>query len=232
MPSRIRRRTLLAGLAAVPAAGLLGCDRSDRTAAGPISTVGTLTFANRLRIPPLTGGVLRDGIRTFTLTAAAGSAEFLPGLSTPTWAYSDGRFPATFLGPTLRARRGERVRVDVDNSLARDHCPLARHAPSRRSTAGRTRPSRPAAPGHPEWTVDQPAATLWYHPHPHGDTAGQVDPGLAGMFLVRDHDDAAGSPRAYGVDDIPVIMQDRLLEPMARSTRTSSPPTACSATRS
>jgi len=48
-------------------------------------------------------------------------------------------------------------------------------------------PHQPIAPGatwSPEWTVDQPAATLWYHPHPHGSTASHVYRGLAGLFIT------------------------------------------------
>ena len=30
------------------------------------------------------------------------------------------------------------------------------------------------------WTVDQPASTLWYHPHLHGSSAMQVGSGMAG----------------------------------------------------
>jgi hypothetical protein len=41
MSACIKRRTLLAGLAAMPALGLVGCG-FDRTTAGPISTVDTL----------------------------------------------------------------------------------------------------------------------------------------------------------------------------------------------
>ena len=47
MSARLSRRTLLAGLAAMPTLALVGCD-DDRTTAGPISTAGTLDFANRL----------------------------------------------------------------------------------------------------------------------------------------------------------------------------------------
>jgi FtsP/CotA-like multicopper oxidase with cupredoxin domain len=60
------------------------------------------------------------------------------------------------------------------------------------------------------WTIDQPAATLWYHPHPHGQTETHVYRGLAGMFILDD--DSASTkalPRTYGIDDLPVIVQDR-----------------------
>ena len=52
-------------------------------------------------------------------------------------------------------------------------------------------PHQPIAPGttwSPSWTVDQPAATLWFHPHLHGATAEHVYRGAAGMFIVDDPD--------------------------------------------
>jgi blue copper oxidase len=58
--------------------------------------------------------------------------------------------------------------------------------------------------------IDQSAATLWFHPHPHGDTARQIYTGLAGMLIVDDGSDARlGLPRTLGVDDLPLILQDR-----------------------
>lgn len=79
----------------------------------------------------------------------------------------------------------------------------------------------------PTWTIRQQAASLWYHPHPHGRTASHLYRGIAGMFLVDD-DTAPGLrlPCTYGVDDIPLIVQDRRLpggvldpnEPMAGTT--------------
>lgn len=68
----------------------------------------------------------------------------------------------------------------------------------------------PGATWSPTWEVDQPAATLWYHPHLHGATAEHVYRGLAGMFLVDDPDAPGGGlPDRYGVDDFPVIVQDK-----------------------
>ncbi len=56
----------------------------------------------------------------------------------------------------------------------------------------------------------QPAATLWYHPHVHGSTAEQVYRGAAGLIIIEDDNSAAATlPSTYGVDDIPVIIQDR-----------------------
>ncbi|MBC5945271.1 multicopper oxidase domain-containing protein, partial [Bacillus pumilus] len=60
----------------------------------------------------------------------------------------------------------------------------------------------------PRWQIKQPAATLWYHPHPHGATEKHIYRGLAGLFLIDD-DTVDGLPRDYGIDDIPLIVQDR-----------------------
>src|SRR6516162_4071198 len=74
-------------------------------------------------------------------------------------------------------------------------------------------PQRIIQPGErwrPVLKIDQPAATLWFHPHPHGDTARQIYMGLAAMMIVDDGSDARlGLPRTFGVDDLPIILQDR-----------------------
>lgn len=68
----------------------------------------------------------------------------------------------------------------------------------------------PGGPWRPTWQINQPGATLWFHPHPHGKTEGQLDRGLTGLFIIDDpNSPAAGLPRTYGVDDIPLILQDR-----------------------
>lgn len=58
--------------------------------------------------------------------------------------------------------------------------------------------------------IDQPESTAWFHPHPHGDTARQVYSGLAGMVLLDDgSSERLALPRTYGVDDIPLLLQER-----------------------
>jgi FtsP/CotA-like multicopper oxidase with cupredoxin domain len=72
----------------------------------------------------------------------------------------------------------------------------------------------PGARWRPILRIDQPAATLWFHPHPHHDTARQIYMGLAGMIIVDDGTDARlGLPRTYGIDDLPLILQDRSFAP-------------------
>jgi FtsP/CotA-like multicopper oxidase with cupredoxin domain len=178
---------------------------SNATRATP-PAAGTLDFVNPLAIPEVAPSRLEDGVRVFELTAAESVSSFRPGVHTPTLGYN-----GSYLGPTLVAQRGEKVRVDVTNQLA-DSTTVhwhGMHLPAAMDGG----PHTPIAAGgtwHPGWTIDQPAATLWYHPHLHGRTREQVDAGLAGMFLVRDDAEAAlALPRDYGVDDFPVIVQDR-----------------------
>ena len=71
----------------------------------------------------------------------------------------------------------------------------------------------------PTFTILNRASTYWYHPHLHpvdnkqrnpNGTSGQVFRGLAGMIIVRDEDsERLILPNQYGVDDIPLIIQDK-----------------------
>ncbi|MCS5719949.1 multicopper oxidase domain-containing protein [Herbiconiux sp. CPCC 205763] len=202
---------LLAG-GAVLAIGLGGCGALGGIVpglldGGRVDTVGAVEFDRALAVPPLDEGRLdASGTRVFDLTAQTGTTEFQSGAQTPTWGFN-----SSYLGPTLVADRGEKVRVDVRNELPEAttvhwhgmHLPAA-------MDGGPHQPIAPDTTWSPTWTIDQPAATLWYHPHPHGRTEAHVARGLAGLFLVRDPEEAAlALPRNYGVDDIPLIVQDK-----------------------
>jgi FtsP/CotA-like multicopper oxidase with cupredoxin domain len=77
-------------------------------------------------------------------------------------------------------------------------------------------PHQPIAPNDSwtaSYTVNQPACTAWYHPHQMGKTAEQVYRGLAGIIIVEDDNSAVlGLPSDYGVDDIPLVLQDRAFD--------------------
>lgn len=176
----------------------------------PLDTVGEVDFDQALAVPPLADSRVDDqGRRVFSLTAQEGRSDLGESGSAETWGFNGAH-----LGPTLRASRGEQVRVEVDNELSETtsvhwhgmHLPAA-------MDGGPHQPVEPGQTWTPEWTVDQPAATLWYHPHPHGETADHVARGLAGMFILDDPvEQALDLPREYGVDDVPVIVQDVSLD--------------------
>jgi FtsP/CotA-like multicopper oxidase with cupredoxin domain len=118
---------------------------------------------------------------------------------------------ASYLGPVVRVRSGDTVPFRVENRLD-EETTLHWHGlwvPSH-VDGGPHNTIEPGAVWSPELTIRQPATTAWFHPHPHGSTARQVYSGLAGMMIVSDGADAdRGLPAAYGVDDLPVVLQDK-----------------------
>ncbi|MFG2621800.1 multicopper oxidase family protein [Streptomyces sp. NPDC048507] len=206
----MKRRDFL--VLAAAAAGAAGCDSASGGAGRPTappSDGGGGAFARPLRIPPLLEPVVdAAGAKVFTLTMQRGRTEFLAGRPAPTWGFN-----GSYLGPTLRASRGDRVALEVVNRLG-DETTVHWHG-MRVPAVMDGGPQRTIAPGatwSPHWTVEQPAATTWYHPHPHGYTAQHVYRGLAGLFLLDDPESRAlDLPKTYGVDDFPLIVQDKVI---------------------
>ncbi|MGW5919073.1 multicopper oxidase family protein [Nocardia fluminea] len=197
----VSRRGFLTGLALAPVAYAAGCSIRP-------SAPGSAAEATRpLPIPPLAASTLgADGVRRFTLRAQAGTTEMIQGTQTPTWGYS-----GSVLGPTVRARRDEKVAFTVVNDLPEPTSVHwhGMHLPAK-FDGGPHQMIAPGATWAPTWTVRQQAATLWYHPHPHGATEKHVHRGLSGFFLIDDDaSDALDLPKDYGVDDIPLVIQDR-----------------------
>jgi FtsP/CotA-like multicopper oxidase with cupredoxin domain len=175
------------------------------------STVGQLDFARTLAIPPLAEPRIDgDGRKVLDLELRAGETEILPGTTTETWGAN-----GPLLAPTLRASRGDEVMPRVANGLGEETTTIHWHGMHLPAVADGG-PHQTIAPGEtwsPTWTIDQPAATLWYHPHPHPETEDQVYRGLVGMFILDDPEaEALALPDDYGVDDIPLILQDKSFE--------------------
>jgi FtsP/CotA-like multicopper oxidase with cupredoxin domain len=174
------------------------------------STVGELEFANRLAIPPLAEHrVDEDGRKVFDLELQAGETELLPGTETETWGAN-----GPHLAPTVRASRGDTVMPRVANRLGEETTTIHWHGMHLPAAAdgGPHQTIEPGATWSPEWTIDQPATTLWYHPHPNEETEDHVYRGLVGMFILDDPAaDEPALPDDYGDDDIPLIIQDKKL---------------------
>jgi FtsP/CotA-like multicopper oxidase with cupredoxin domain len=156
------------------------------------------------------------------MTASPAMAQLLPGRPTSTWAYTarvlagdpsavtpiaDG-----YLGPIVRARRGQDLRVRFVNGLAEPsivHWHGLHVSPDMdghpRDVVG------PGAAYDYEFPIADRAGTYWFHPHPHGRTGIQVYNGLAGLLLVSDdEEDAARLPA--GDYDVPLVIQDRTFD--------------------
>lgn len=197
-------------------------DLSRRCALFGAAAVGTVTA---LRVPgalaleaarpalPIPPQVRADARGEIAFSAGAGEVGFLPGRLTATYGYN-----GPFLGPALRLRRGQTVTIDFANHLP-DPTTVHWHGliiPGD-VDGGPHRPVEPGGRWRPTLTIDQPAATLWFHPHFYPTTAAEVIKGLAGLLIVDDDDtDRLRLPSTWGVDDIPLIIQDRRFRPDAQ----------------
>ncbi|KAB2898524.1 MAG: multicopper oxidase domain-containing protein, partial [Kofleriaceae bacterium] len=156
-------------------------------------------------VPPLDEGELVDGVRVFRLRLETGSVEWVSGFPTATYGAN-----GAFLGPSLHFRRGERVRIEVTNALEVTTT-LHWHGmevPSA-SDGGPYQTIAAGATWVAELDVTQRAMTAWYHPHQMHETARHVYMGIAGVIVVDDDAQAVELPSTYGVDDLPLVIQDR-----------------------
>jgi FtsP/CotA-like multicopper oxidase with cupredoxin domain len=165
-----------------------------------------LVMQNELIVPPLLEPQVVGEEKVFVLSAEHGETIFLEGKSTNTVGYN-----GTYLGPTLRAHKGDHVRIVITNNLSQPTTAHwhGMHLPAIMDGG----PHQQIAPGEiwePQWTIENEAATLWYHPHVIEQTGAQVYSGLAGLFIIDDENsDSLSLPKEYGVDDVPLIVQDR-----------------------
>ena len=117
--------------------------------------------------------------------------------------------PGTYLAPTIRLRKGQKVRIYLRNNLPVEsilhwhglHVPADMDGnPMYAIMHGGTYVY--------EFEILNRAGTYWYHSHTHHVTGKQVYLGLAGLFIVSDEEEASlGLPS--GKYDIPVVIQDR-----------------------
>lgn len=147
-----------------------------------------------------------EGISEFEIIVQEGETEFIPDQTTPTLGYN-----GSYLGPVIRVSRGDEVRMHVRNELP-DETSVHWHGLEVEGTAdgGPHQVIPENGTWEPVFSIDQPAATLWFHPHVIGTTAIQVYYGLAGLLIVEDENaKSLNLPDEYGVNDIPLIIQDR-----------------------
>ena len=160
-----------------------------------------------LSIPPLLDPTIENGVSHYELTIGTSQHDYKQARMTDTYSYNG----MSVLGPTLRLRSGASVAINVTNTL--DEVTTTHwhggDVPAE-DDGGPHSPIEPSTTWVADFDVIQPAATLWYHPHFHGSTAEHVYRGAAGLIIIDD-DNPTGTllPATYGVDDIPVIIQDR-----------------------
>ncbi len=207
----ISRRTFLkvsaGGVVVLAAGGYLFRDQFLNDG-NPSSTATDLIRGRRLPIPDLLTGTESDGKRVYDLTMRQGSMVYVPGKQTATFGYN-----GDILGPTLVVRKGDEVVINVTNQLGEPttthwhgiHLPAVMDGgPHQEIDHGDT--------WNAQYTITNEEATFWYHPHLEGMTAEHVYAGLAGLFIVKDPQNDLALPDQYGTDDIPLIVQDKIVD--------------------
>lgn len=202
LQSPARRRFLRTCSAA--AAGALNPPALFASKAGKGGTPdsGIFTHWNPLhRMEPVTP-------QDLVLHAAISEVDTGTGVKANAWLLN-GSLPSPF----LRTRLGERFRVTLKNSLP-DALILHWH--------GLTPPEK--MDGHPhlaiprgekyeyDFTVENRASTYWYHSHSHYRVGKHAYLGVAGMLIVDDDEtDALKLPS--GQREVPLVLQDRRVDP-------------------
>ncbi len=137
---------------------------------------------------------------------------------TPMWRYNKKPLPLV-----IRADRGMAMTLNFQNRLNADST-IHWHGfkiPAIMDGG----PDVPVAPGTDKaytFTMQQPAAPLWFHPHPDMQTGKQVYMGLAGVFLLEDKISKqleADKALPSGERDVVLLVQDRRFAPETNGVR-------------
>ena len=197
-------------------------------AMGPVSRL--TRFRDPLPIMPMASPVLQpDGSLRLEMAMTQFQQKLHSQIGPATvWGYG-GSYP----GPTIRVKRGQPLTVRWKNDLPAKHIlpvDTTLHGamppdPEVRAVVhlhGGVVPS--ASDGLPEdWIAsgdsqeqtypnNQQAATLWYHDHAMGITRLNVAAGLTGVYIIEDEVEA-GLNLPAGPYDVPLVIQDRMLNP-------------------
>ena len=205
---RFSRRALLAGVALglVAQVAPAAAKKRDHGKRSKTEEVPNAPKGTQIAYPRLID--VKHG-ETFDLVAEPATHAFLEGKPAPVIGYG-----GTYMGPALRLKRGTTPTIRLVNRLDRPtnvhwHGLLVEGPVDGGTTPG----IAPGASWEARLPVDQPAATLWYHAHVHGQTTQDVHDGLAGVLIVEDDKSSAlGLPSTWGVDDLALVLQDRAFD--------------------
>ncbi|NSB25024.1 multicopper oxidase family protein [Clostridium saccharoperbutylacetonicum] len=165
---------------------------------------------NNLPIPKLLENESPNSkVEDFTLNVDQGTTAFMDEKASETYGYN-----GNFLGPVIRVNKDDNVNIHLNNNL-KEETTIHWHGLNIDGNVDGG-PHQPIASGSKadiNFKVNQPASTLWFHPHTNGKTSEQVYKGLAGLLYVEDEvSKSLNIPKDYGVNDIPLIVQDRYFD--------------------
>lgn len=210
----------LGGIGAAGAAGLalpLGQSVSGGTpsllASRNFPKVYAATLPIQTKAVPTIGMDADGPIHYYDIYAKAGSANIVPGLTTPVLAYN-GMVP----GPRIDVEQGTRIQMTMRNQLPATHPTFG--TPIKISTHLHGSASLPQYDGYASDVTGygqkkvyhypnfQPARTLWYHDHGVHYTAQNAYSGLAAQYHLHDPAERALLPQ--GEFDVALTVSDMM----------------------
>ncbi|KYJ85945.1 multicopper oxidase family protein [Sulfurovum riftiae] len=199
---------------------LIGCGGSDNKTSTTPPKDDTNDFLTNPNLPSLhilpviadEDGNTNDTRATYTLTAGKNVNVTIETPNgnwiTPMWRYNSNPLPIV-----IEADRDTDMTLNFNNRLDSDST-IHWHG-FKIPAAMDGGPDYPVAPGSSmvyRFTMDQPASSLWFHPHPDMQTGKQVYMGLAGVFLLNDEisrELEQTNQLPSGEQDIVLLVQDR-----------------------
>lgn len=162
-----------------------------------------------LPIPELLQPIAEDDDKVhYHLTAKDSQTEYFKDVISPSKGYN-----RHVLGPVMKLKKGQQTTITTENQLDE---PLTYHwhglMLNDDSDGGPMHVVESKEKTDVNFTVRNEAATYWYHPHTYQLSPEQVYQGLAGLIYVEDENSEKlknNLPREHGVDDLPLIVQDR-----------------------
>ncbi|NQY20336.1 MAG: multicopper oxidase domain-containing protein [Campylobacteraceae bacterium] len=158
---------------------------------------------NELKIPILIDSKINKDIK---ISIQNSLHEFVKGVKSNTLSFSD-----TYLGPTIKLYQNHKTNITFFNKINEETTVHGHGLLVNGDVDGG--PQSIILPGKSkkiDLDITQEAGLSWYHPHIMEKTAEQVHSGLAGLYIIEDENSLnLNIPKTYGLDDIPLIIQDR-----------------------
>ncbi|MCF6337472.1 MAG: multicopper oxidase domain-containing protein [Gammaproteobacteria bacterium] len=177
-----------------------------------VTVVARLPAFKHLPVLPPT---MVDDVATYTLNAEE-NVNVVVETPEGNWTTPMMRYNDLLLPPVIVAKRGDSIKVNVNNNLLASDEDTTVHWHGFKIPGSQDGgPDFPIPAGESKtysFTLVQPAASLWFHPHAHGTTATQVYNGLAGAFILTDDITDAletNNELPSGEYDIALLVQDR-----------------------
>ncbi len=185
----LSRRSLLKNITALSASAVL-------------PNIVLASSRQALQIPPLLD-VGRG--RPIILSTGSSKKAFASNKKVDVWGFN-----GLYLGPTIRCKQGDFVRLNYTNQLSQSvSIGLQGLQINGELFGGIGRQFQSGSSWSPIVPITQAASTCCYHADTLAHSAYQVYRGLFGMWLIDDEESRkARLPNKYGVNDIPLILQD------------------------